>query len=346
MTFPIFTSVASFIIDDIRIHHSENAPPEEKLGLLGGAGSFCLFGTRIFLTKQNASALAFVAHEGRECSALESLKSLDITLSIIPHSDMDHPRAWNTFSTINPSDLNETRGFCFQTPELEYANHFRILPAHLPAQWLDSLEYIHVCTSGDRLQKWVQEFKSRSPNRSPTFVWEPSPNSCKQELYDDFRSALEFASVVSPNHEELASLLGLPTDRVDLDMLAAKAISLASDVGFVIRAGARGCIVIGKGSPEAVRIPAYWTSADAQRVVDVTGAGNSFMGGLMIGLKESEGDLVQAALYGSVSSSFTVEQFGPPVLQVVAGQELWNGERPKDRVLKLQRRIFGITASE
>ncbi|MCC8166228.1 MAG: PfkB family carbohydrate kinase, partial [Planctomycetes bacterium] len=40
-----------------------------------------------------------------------------------------------------------------------------------------------------------------------------------------------------------------------------------------------------------------------------TGAGDSFCGGFLVGLRET-GDAVEAALYGTVSSSFVVEGFG------------------------------------
>src|SRR5262249_30927918 len=43
--------------------------------------------------------------------------------------------------------------------------------------------------------------------------------------------------------------------------------------------------------------------------VDVTGAGNAYCGGFLVGLAET-GDLGQAGRYGAVSASFALEQFG------------------------------------
>jgi sugar/nucleoside kinase (ribokinase family) len=42
-----------------------------------------------------------------------------------------------------------------------------------------------------------------------------------------------------------------------------------------------------------VWIDAYWTKRDAGRVVDVTGAGNAFIGGLTAGLEITKGDVVE-----------------------------------------------------
>ena len=51
-------------------------------------------------------------------------------------------------------------------------------------------------------------------------------------------------------------------------------------------------------------VPAY-----PSRVVDVTGAGDAYCGGFLVGLTET-GDPLEAALRGSVSASLTVEGTG------------------------------------
>jgi hypothetical protein len=52
-------------------------------------------------------------------------------------------------------------------------------------------------------------------------------------------------------------------------------------------------------------------------------------------------DMIVAALHGSISASFTVEQVGVP--QLHATHEEWNkGPPPTDRLLQLQKRIANI----
>ena len=52
--------------------------------------------------------------------------------------------------------------------------------------------------------------------------------------------------------------------------------------GVIIRCGAKGCLVFTtKGTSH---IPAYWTAQEQERVIDVTGGGNAFMGGLVAGM--------------------------------------------------------------
>lgn len=85
--------------------------------------------------------------------------------------------------------------------------------------------------------------------------------------------------------------------------------------------------------------PAYFTAAEGSRVVDPTGGGNAFLGGLAIGLARGVG-LEAACRWGSVAASFAIEQVGMPVLTSAVGNdgmntgqaELWNGESVMKRL--------------
>jgi ribokinase len=82
----------------------------------------------------------------------------------------------------------------------------------------------------------------------------------------------------------------------------------------VVKIGAYGSLVVGPGR-EVTHVPAYPAA-----VVDPTGAGDSFCGGFLVGLQET-GDLVQAALYGTVAASFVVEaEHAIPVLGITREQ--------------------------
>lgn len=82
-------------------------------------------------------------------------------------------------------------------------------------------------------------------------------------------------------------------------------------------------------------VPAYYQNSD--RVVDVTGAGNAFLGGLMAGLYLEKEDVLQACLYGSVSSSYIIEQYGLPVIN---SEGRWNGEdKPTQRLQAMRTRL-------
>ena len=72
----------------------------------------------------------------------------------------------------------------------------------------------------------------------------------------------------------------------------------------VIKQGARGQSIWDNDAKRRWHIPAY-----PAKVRDVTGAGDSFCGGFLVGLEQT-GDVVEAALRGSISASITIEGSG------------------------------------
>lgn len=89
-------------------------------------------------------------------------------------------------------------------------------------------------------------------------------------------------------------------------------------------------------------LPAVFSATEAQeRVVDPTGGGNGFLGGLAVGLARGR-DVVEAAAWGSVAASFCIEQVGVPVLGADdEGRETWNGESVETRTREYLSRIGG-----
>ena len=74
----------------------------------------------------------------------------------------------------------------------------------------------------------------------------------------------------------------------------------------VLKLGAQGQYVYEPASGRKWHVPAY-----PARVVDVTGAGDSYCGGFLVGLDQT-GDPLEAALRGCVTASLVVE--GPGAL--------------------------------
>ncbi|KAI0008794.1 Ribokinase-like protein [Xylariaceae sp. FL0662B] len=84
-------------------------------------------------------------------------------------------------------------------------------------------------------------------------------------------------------------------------------------------------------------IPAY--HADPERVVDPTGGGNTFLGGLAVALARGK-SLEEAAAWGSVAASFAIEQVGTPVLgEDGRGRETWNGVIVDERFEEFKTRL-------
>lgn len=84
-------------------------------------------------------------------------------------------------------------------------------------------------------------------------------------------------------------------------------------------------------------IPAY--HQDQDRVIDPTGGGNCFLGGLAVALARGLA-VEEAAAWGNIAASFAIEQVGVPVLgQGIDGREVWNGVEVMERLTEFQRRI-------
>ncbi|KAG0649333.1 Maintenance of killer 32 [Hyphodiscus hymeniophilus] len=96
----------------------------------------------------------------------------------------------------------------------------------------------------------------------------------------------------------------------------------------------------GEGSFEREPVPVdpgveRWLPAfhnNKEKVVDPTGGGNAFLGGLSVALARGKG-VEEAAAWGSVAASFAIEQVGMPVLGVdEENKETWNGVRVEERL--------------
>lgn len=184
----------------------------------------------------------------------------------------------------------------------------------------------------------------------PMFIWEPVPDLCTPEELDNCRKALKYVDIISPNHGELGGFFGRGTDGPDrVDFRAIEELSsqwLESGIGpdgnggAVVRCGKDGCFVARRG--ERKWMPAYHQSAD--RVIDPTGGGNSFLGGLAVGLvRGKHGSIMdnveEGAMWGSISASFAIEQVGMPVLSHSDAGETWNGVFVENRLSDFKQRL-------
>jgi len=180
----------------------------------------------------------------------------------------------------------------------------------------------------------------------PTTIYEPIPDSCVPEALPALVHILPSIAVLSPNAEEALSLLSLP--KIPTKQLIEQAASMFLDIGVGKASG--GCVIIRSGAMGAYTatrirggqwVDAFWTD-NAEKVIDVTGAGNSFLGGLAAGLLLADGDIYEATFYATVSAAFTVEQGGLPNLSNTTTAsnlvEEWNGDSPQRRLEELRTR--------
>jgi len=183
---------------------------------------------------------------------------------------------------------------------------------------------------------------------APLFIWEPVPDLCVAAEMGNTGEALKHVDVISPNHAELADLCSVNADaagggvdkRVVEECTARLVDSIkgsgeARKLAVVVRSGKDGCFVA-SSKGVARWLPAY--NKDAQKVIDPTGGGNGFLGGLAVGLVRTA-DVVKAAMWGNVAASFCIEQVGVPVLgKTEDGRETWNGVVVEERLREFEKR--------
>ncbi len=128
---------------------------------------------------------------------------------------------------------------------------------------------------------------------------DPGERYMKPSLAEYVLALLRWVDVFLPSQQEVESLLGQgdPWE-------AARRFAEAGPAVVVIKAGSKGSLVYDRKTDTRWHVPAYPVP-----VVDVTGAGDAYCGGFMVGYAETK-DPVIAACYGAVSASFVLQGFG------------------------------------
>jgi sugar/nucleoside kinase (ribokinase family) len=128
---------------------------------------------------------------------------------------------------------------------------------------------------------------------------DPGERYMKPALKDEVFSFLRWVDVFLPSEQEVESMLGKGDP-----WQAARRFAEAGPGVVVIKAGSKGSLVYDRHSRSRCVIPPY-----PAHVLDVTGAGDAYSGGFMVGYEQTR-DPIVAGCYGAVSASFVVEGFG------------------------------------
>lgn len=165
--------------------------------------------------------------------------------------------------------------------------------------------------------------KEQQIEARPKYIWEPQAKSCSPETFEEHKEVVKKVDVFSPNHAELALFFNKPTDdtvsfdkaTVEQQARAFLPPSSSHDICILIRCAEHGCYVLAdeRGRQDSIWLPA-WHAPGSDKVVDPTGAGNAFLGGVGHALLQLKA-FRTAAAYGSVAASFAVEDVGLPKVE-------------------------------
>jgi sugar/nucleoside kinase (ribokinase family) len=211
----------------------------------------------------------------------------------------------------------------------------------------------------ERMTRWAHlgvnpsrvplDLLARLREKSEFLSVEPYCQATKPLSAHELTSLVSAGRVFSPNLVEAAGMLGVVAD--DAAAAAKKSSHVSAlcdmlmDAGHgetvvLVRCGPEGGVVASQatGSDTKIRLPAFPDT----RVVDVTGCGNSFMGGFLAGL-DVEGytaepehatveQLARACAWGHTSASFMAEVVGVPPVGFMGGLDRSEVQRRFDTI--------------
>ncbi len=191
----------------------------------------------------------------------------------------------------------------YSAPAKSYDSRSRLTPTSLrqsdiPEDFMDATA-AHLCPI-DYLTHTLLPAVLRQGGFS-TVTLDPSAGSMSPTFWDDIPALVTGLTAFMPNEDEIRRLFyGRSTDVWEM-------METIADYGcelVVVKRGERGQLLFDRATRAKWEVPAY-----PARVVDPTGAGDAFCGGFLAGYRQLY-DPIQAALYGSISASLTVEGSG------------------------------------
>ncbi|KAK5192176.1 hypothetical protein LTR92_008123 [Exophiala xenobiotica] len=341
-----FCTFGMFIID--QIEYLNGRVPAEKI--LGGAGTYAALGARLAAGEANSKYVSWIVDMGSDfppefkvlIDAWQTRCTFRLDMSRLSTT------AWNGYGP------NEYRAFKYLTPKL------RLDENSLSDEQALARSFHMVCSPA-RCISIIEGIMARRRRLAedeprPIFVWEPVPEQCTPAELERVIETAAHVDVVSPNAEEFAALFTGSSEQFSRLAMVEKLLGQRGlkplSTALVVREGAQGCTMY-RGS-RSLHLPAYHQSAE--RVIDPTGGGNTFLGALAIAMtgtvSPSGTDVVErqvpdgftqqkpllfALVHATVAASYAIEQVGMPVL-ATSGTDAWNGEPYQERFMSYLHR--------
>jgi sugar/nucleoside kinase (ribokinase family) len=276
---PFYIAIGAIIIDDIILPDGTS-----RMGELGGGTVHAAMGMRIWVERVGMVALVgsdFPPDLRQQMTGIFDLRGLS-------EWPVRTVRAWQLFEP----DGQRTEVLRVGWEEFEGLSP---VPSELPDDYRRP-DGVHLHVGPVEARPWLDTLQAEG---SPVIVWEPPDYYTIPELRPLYLELSSRVSVISPNLDEGRMLTGEDSPEAVVDaLLRYGALAVA------LRMGAEGSLVArSDGRREHVQ------ALPVDHIVDVTGAGNAYCGGMAVGLAET-GDIFWAAQYAVVSAAQALRQFG------------------------------------
>jgi sugar/nucleoside kinase (ribokinase family) len=316
---PTKQRLAMFIVcaGGLRIDYLITRKGEAHCGLPGGNALYAAAGAKLWVDE-----VGLWARYGRnyppDWLQTFSTLGLDTTGLISLSQDQDH----RTFYAYTPGGARDDTN-----PAAHFARSGHTLPQELE-------DYVHSTPQQDdpaffeplapRPEDWPQAFVQvtavhlaplplathlHAPARLreagvQLISVDPGERYMIPERIPHLQQLLPQIDVFLPSDQEVRSLFG---HDIDLWQAGERLISWGAPL-VAIKVGPQGVLLLDGSKGTRQHLPAY-LEPGSPRIVDVTGAGDSFCGGFLAGLTSS-GQALRAAQMGLVSASMIIEGYG------------------------------------
>ena len=269
---------SSIIIDDILLWTGDIS-----MGNIGGGGTHAIAGCGVWWDK-----VAIATPVGVEDYdwITDDLTAAGIDISGITTLEKNTLRSWNIY---HPD------GTRIQVPRMKYEYETDSLPNFetLPERFSKAAGY-HIQTG--RPKELLNQIKEINPDAA--VVYEPGRVGKDVNIKDFYSEILPMVNVFSPNRNEGEIITG---EKDPVEMI--RVLESWGAPWVIIRMGEKGSISGGEDG-SLLEVPAA-----PAKVVDPTGAGNSYLGGLVCGIAQNR-TRKECLAMAAVSASFAIEQYG------------------------------------
>ncbi|KAI1485127.1 Ribokinase-like protein [Biscogniauxia mediterranea] len=326
-----FVSLGLVVLDELRLPSGAILCDH-----IGGSGAYGTLGARIVTESTRAHEIGCFILAGQDfpphVAAL--LKSWNISLEV----DVDNDKLSTRGLLEYHEETFNYKTFRYLTPPLQP------MPRHLP-RFLLASESFHILSAPENVPPCMNDLlqlrQQHKVGQRPLIVWEPLPAKCLKEHLEMHMQACGSVDIFSPNHLELLSLFDEATEvftRELIEECAARLLKpqpLSAVKAIVVRAAEHGCFLVDGATKKW--LPPFYSHND--RVIDVTGAGNTFLGALTTVFQRTR-DLTESAIQATVAASFALEQISLPERTVSQESgEVWNGVKVSQRLEEYRARL-------
>ena len=277
-----YFSLGGLILDDVVFPDGQTA-----MSILGGSGAYGVAGMRLW-----SSQVGLFSRVGPDFE-LDLLSQLGLAQTAVQTNALPTPRAWQLY------EEDGTRTQVSRISDDAWWAQLIPTPDDLPP--LDGIQGAHLPVRGRDVEREVVDTLTKAGVKLciEPIVHEKTTDQQRQIILDCLRAA----EIFSPGLADVPLLVGERPVVEFMNMFAEMGPRLVA-----LRQGAEGSLVYDRVANQYWQVPAA-----PAKVVDVTGGGNAYCGGFLVGWLDYN-DVRQAVARAAVSAAITLEQIGPPTI--------------------------------